>query len=143
MFIYFTSNNTVTNNSTYNSNNINTSPLPTNIYAYVEEEIDHHHHAPPTRVASQYEVPLDLIKQAQIPLPPPPPLYSTLDDQTLLTLPNPGYATNTTTRENGEGEGGGGTGGEGGTEEYSYATVNKGAKKPVDDDTMYNKLQHD
>uniref|UniRef100_A0A1X7U894 Serine-threonine/tyrosine-protein kinase catalytic domain-containing protein n=1 Tax=Amphimedon queenslandica TaxID=400682 RepID=A0A1X7U894_AMPQE len=158
------------------SQNIETSPTSNNntnittgndIYSSVEDEVDHHHHhhRPPARVASQYEVPLDLLQQAHVPLPPPPPLYATLDDQhdltlpnpeditnTAVTAPNPGYITNITPKANPgysstaiKEEGGGGDIGEGETREeldYSYATVNKFLKKPTED-TEYNKLQHD
>uniref|UniRef100_A0A1X7T9Y8 Uncharacterized protein n=1 Tax=Amphimedon queenslandica TaxID=400682 RepID=A0A1X7T9Y8_AMPQE len=157
------SNSTETCPSSNNNTNITTG---NGIYSSVEDEVDHHHHhhCPPARVASQYEVPLNLLQQAYVLLP-PPPLYATLDDQHDLTLPNPEYITNTavtepnpgyitniapkanpgysstTIKEEGEG-------GERGEEErrkeldYSYATVNKFLKKPTED-TEYNKLQHE
>uniref|UniRef100_A0A1X7U7P4 Uncharacterized protein n=1 Tax=Amphimedon queenslandica TaxID=400682 RepID=A0A1X7U7P4_AMPQE len=159
-----TSHNTETSPTSNNNANITSG---TNIYSSVEDEVDHHHHhhRPPARVASQYEVPLDLLQQAHVPLPPPPPLYATLDDQHDLTLPNPEYITNTAVtapnpgyitnivpktnpgysstaiKEEGEGE----ERGEGERREeldYSYATVNKFLKKPTED-TEYNKLQHE
>uniref|UniRef100_A0A1X7U7N9 Uncharacterized protein n=1 Tax=Amphimedon queenslandica TaxID=400682 RepID=A0A1X7U7N9_AMPQE len=159
-----TSHNNETSPTSNNNTNITSA---TNIYSSVENEVDHHHHhhRPPVRVASQYEVPLDLLQQAHVPLPPPPPLYATLDDQhdltlpnseyitnTAVTAPNPGYITNivpkvnpgySTTAIKEEGEGG--ERGEGERREeldYSYATVNKFLKKPTED-TEYNKLQHE
>uniref|UniRef100_A0A1X7TAM5 Uncharacterized protein n=1 Tax=Amphimedon queenslandica TaxID=400682 RepID=A0A1X7TAM5_AMPQE len=157
-----TSHNTETNPTSNNNTNITSD---TNIYSSVEDEVDHHHHhRPPARVASQYEVPLDLLQQAHVPLPPPPPLYATLDDQHDLTLPNPEYITNTAVTAPNPGyitnitpkanpgysataikEGKGGERGEGERREeldYSYATVNKFLKKPTED-TEYNKLQHE
>ena len=159
------SHNTETSPTSNNNTNITTG---TNIYSSVEDEVDnhhHYHHRPPARVASQYEVPLDLLQQAHVPLPPPPPLYATLDDQHDLTLPNPEYITNTAVTAPNPGyitniaakpnpgysataikeEGEGGERGEGERREeldYSYATVNKFLKKPTED-TEYNKLQHE
>ena len=113
------------------------------LYSSVEDEVNHYpqHHLPPARAASQYEVPLDLLQQAQVPLPPPPPLYATLDDQHDLTLQaNPGYISSNAIKEEEGGERGEGERRE--VLDYSYATVNKFLKKPTED-TEYNKLQHD
>ncbi|XP_019855789.1 PREDICTED: uncharacterized protein LOC109584478 isoform X2 [Amphimedon queenslandica] len=154
-----TSHNTETSPTSNNNANITSG---TNIYSSVEDEVDHHHHhhRPPARVASQYEVPLDLLQQAHVPLPPPPPLYATLDDQhdltlpnpeyitnTAVTAPNPGYITNITPKANPGYSSTAIKEGEGERErreelDYSYATVNKFLKKPTED-TEYNKLQHE